>query len=240
MPSKCFRSWSKRPKSSTPSVDIAYIGYAVAVDNEPRRNFTTGKQGMEKVELTLLRLTYSHTNAGAYALILAEVGGDRRLPIIIGGVEAQAIAIKLENIRPARPLTHDLFKNLCSQLDITLREVVINDLVEGIFHAKLILEQDGKTVEVDTRTSDAIALSLRFNCPIYTYEFILAAAGLRMDESSEEGEHQLLPTEPKEEKDLHQATAEELQAMLASALESEDYEGASKLRDELNRRKGTN
>ncbi|MGV9011695.1 MAG: bifunctional nuclease family protein, partial [Flavobacteriales bacterium] len=117
---------------------------------------------MEKVELKFLRITYSHTHAGAYALILAEMHGDRRLPIIIGGAEAQAIAIQIENIRPARPLTHDLFKNLCDELGVVLREVVINDLVEGIFHAKLVLEQAGKMVEVDARSSDAIALALRF------------------------------------------------------------------------------
>jgi bifunctional DNase/RNase len=193
---------------------------------------------MEKVELTVLRLTYSHTNAGAYVLILTELRGDRRLPIIIGGVEAQAIAIQVENIRPARPLTHDLFKNFCDQFGIILKEVVINDLVEGVFHAKLVLEQNGKIVEVDTRTSDSIALALRFGCPIYTYEFILGAAGLHMDETGEEGETAL--GAPSKEKDIHAATQEELTEMLHAALESEDYEGASKLRDELNRRKGSN
>jgi bifunctional DNase/RNase len=102
---------------------------------------------MEKVELKFLRITYSHTHAGAYALILAEKKGDRRLPIIIGGVEAQAIAIQVENIKPARPLTHDLFKNMSDQLGITLKEVVINDLVEGIFHARLVLQQGETEVE---------------------------------------------------------------------------------------------
>lgn len=195
---------------------------------------------MEKVELTLLRLTYSHTSSGAYALILAETGGDRRLPIIIGGMEAQAIAIQVEKIRPQRPLTHDLFKNFCDQFGIAMKEVVINDLVEGIFHAKLVLEQNGKTVEVDARTSDSIALALRFNCPIYTYEFILAAAGLR-DESGEEAEqHVEQQGAVQQEKDIHTATQDELKDMLQAALESEDYEGASKLRDELKRRKGTN
>ena len=143
---------------------------------------------MEKVELKFLRITYSHTHAGAYALILAEKKGDRRLPIIIGGVEAQAIAIQVENIKPARPLTHDLFKNLADQLTISLKEVVINDLVEGIFHAKLVLAQGENEVEVDARSSDAIALALRFACPIFTYEFIMSAAGLKVEEGDEEKE----------------------------------------------------
>lgn len=197
---------------------------------------------MEKVELKFLRITYSHTHAGAYALILAELHGDRRLPIIIGGVEAQAIAIQVENIRPARPLTHDLFKNLSDQLNIRLEEVVINDLVEGIFHAKLVLEQDGRTVEVDARSSDAIALALRFNCPIRTYEFILANAGLKMDEGEEDQEHgHHAPQEPLPQRvSIRTASPDDLRQMLQDALDAEDYEGASKLRDELKRREGTN
>ncbi|MBZ0207580.1 MAG: bifunctional nuclease family protein [Flavobacteriales bacterium] len=196
---------------------------------------------MEKVELKFLRITYSHTHAGAYALILSELHGDRRLPIIIGGVEAQAIAIQIENIRPARPLTHDLFKNFCDQFNIRLTEVVINDLVEGIFHAKLVLDQDGKTVEVDARSSDAIALALRFGCPIHTFEFILAAAGLKLDDGDVEGEAAATEQEaPPAKKNIRTATPEELRQLLQEAIESEDYEGASKLRDELKRREGTN
>jgi bifunctional DNase/RNase len=195
---------------------------------------------MEKVELKFLRITYSHTHAGAYALILSELHGDRRLPIIIGGVEAQAIAIQVENIRPARPLTHDLFKNFCDELGIKLVEVVINDLVEGIFHAKLVLEQDGRTVEVDARSSDAIALALRFTCPIYTYEFILAAAGLKMEEGEEEQEAQPAKEAPVPKVNLRTASPEDLRQMLQDAIDAEDYEGASKLRDELKRREGTN
>ena len=196
---------------------------------------------MEKVELKFLRITYSHTHAGAYALILAEMNGDRRLPIIIGGVEAQAIAIQVENIRPARPLTHDLFKNVCDQLDIKLKEVVINDLVEGIFHAKLVLDQNGTEVEVDARSSDAIALALRFECPIHTYEFILAAAGLKMEDGDEA--HEAEGAEPEsipEKKNIRTASPEELHELLQEAIEHEDYERASKLRDELKRREGTN
>ncbi|MCB0770688.1 MAG: bifunctional nuclease family protein [Flavobacteriales bacterium] len=197
---------------------------------------------MEKVELRFLRITYSHTHAGAYALILSEVKGDRRLPIIIGGVEAQAIAIQVENIKPARPLTHDLFKNISDTLGVNLKEVVINDLVEGIFHAKLIIEQNGHEVEIDARSSDAIALALRFDCPISTYEFILSAAGLKVEEG-DESESETASEEGSGtggSKPPSAMTLEELQAELETALESEDYEGASKLRDEIKRREPSN
>lgn len=197
---------------------------------------------MQKVELKFLRITYSHTHAGAYALILAEKHGDRRLPIIIGGVEAQAIAIQVENIKPARPLTHDLFKNLSDQLGITLKEVVINDLVEGIFHARLVLTQEGAEVEVDARSSDAIALALRFQCPIHTYEFIMSAAGLKVEEGDDDKEtveHAERP-EKEEKKNIRTVAVDELKEMLDQALENEDYERASRLRDELKRREGTN
>ena len=197
---------------------------------------------MEKVELKFLRITYSHTHAGAYALILAEKHGDRRLPIIIGGVEAQAIAIQVENIKPARPLTHDLFKNLADQLNINLKEVVINDLVEGIFHAKLVLEQGEHEVEVDARSSDAIALALRFACPIFTYEFIMSAAGLKVEDGDEEKEatEKVEKAEKGEKKNIKQVPLDDLKHMLEQALSDEDYERASKLRDELKRREGTN
>ncbi|MCW5899320.1 MAG: bifunctional nuclease family protein [Flavobacteriales bacterium] len=192
---------------------------------------------MEKVELRFLRITYSHTHAGAYALILSETEGDRRLPIIIGGVEAQAIAIQVENIKPARPLTHDLFKNVAETLGFTLKEVIINDLVEGIFHAKLVVEQEGHEVEIDARSSDAIALALRFACPIFTYEFILGAAGLKVEEG-EEAEEQA--AQEKTDKQPASMSVEELQTLLQEALENEDYERASKLRDEIKRREQTN
>ncbi|QQR87692.1 MAG: bifunctional nuclease family protein [Flavobacteriales bacterium] len=200
---------------------------------------------MDKVALRFLRITYSHTHAGAYALILTEVEGDRRLPIIIGGVEAQAIAIQVENIKPARPLTHDLFKSLGDRLGITLKEVIINDLVEGIFHAKLIMEQNGKVAEVDARSSDAIALALRFDCPINTYEFILSAAGLKVEEGEEEeGKEQKKPARAGKaktaEKPITVQSMDELQQQLKEALANEDYEAATKLRDEIKRRETTN
>jgi len=198
---------------------------------------------MEKVELRFLRITYSHTHAGAYALILSEVEGDRRLPIIIGGVEAQAIAIQVENIKPARPLTHDLFKNLSDTMNITLKEVIINDLVEGIFHAKLVLEQNGHEVEIDARSSDAIALALRFDCTIHTYEFILSAAGLKVEDGEETEDEAAPETKGKgkgEKKSATAMTIEELRTKLEEALDNEDYERASKLRDEIKKREGTN
>ena len=201
---------------------------------------------MDKVELKFLRITYSHTHAGAYALILAEAQGDRRLPIIIGGVEAQAIAIQVENIKPARPLTHDLFKNVADTLNFNLKEVIINDLVEGIFHAKLVVEQGTQETEIDARSSDAIALALRFDCPIFTYEPILSAAGLKVEEGEEEKEAETAAEKKegkgkgKEKRSVSAATMDELRGMLEEALDNEDYERASKLRDELKRREGTN
>ena len=199
---------------------------------------------MEKLELRFLRITYSHTHAGAYALILSEAEGDRRLPIIIGGVEAQAIAIQVENIKPARPLTYDLFKNLSDSLDISLKEVIINDLVEGIFHAKLVLEQGHNEVEIDARSSDAIALALRFDRPIFTYEFILGAAGLKVEDGDESEEEEAQGDVPagkrNDKKPVATMTVEELRDQLEEALDNEDYERASNHRDEIKRRDSTN
>ncbi|MEZ4738934.1 MAG: bifunctional nuclease family protein [Flavobacteriales bacterium] len=215
--------------------------------SNPQRNYLVSsrpaRKRMEKVELRFLRITYSHTHAGAYALILSEVKGDRRLPIIIGGVEAQAIAIQVENIKPARPLTHDLFKNVADVLDFELKEVIINDLVEGIFHAKLVIEQNGQEAEIDARSSDAIALALRFECPISTYEFILSAAGLKVDDGDDTGSESStaeVGMGKGDTKPTAAMTIEELQSELENALENEDYEGASKLRDEIKRREQTN
>src|ERR1700733_4017559 len=143
---------------------------------------------MKKIRLDIIGLSYSQTQSGAYALILNESKGKRRLPIIIGGFEAQAIAIEMENMKPSRPLTHDLFKNFATTFEITLKEVIIYNLVEGIFYAKLICSRDNNEVEIDARTSDAIALAVRFNCPIFTYEFILNPAGIIMEEEAAKGE----------------------------------------------------
>ena len=133
---------------------------------------------MKKIKLDIVGLSYSQTQSGAYALVLGEINGRRRLPIIIGGFEAQAIAIEIEKMTPSRPLTHDLFKSLAESYHINIQEVIIYNLVDGIFYAKLMCNDGTKTSEIDARTSDAIALAVRFDCPIYTYEFILATAGI--------------------------------------------------------------
>src|SRR6218665_1216644 len=137
---------------------------------------------MDKIKLEIVGLSYSQTQSGAYALVLSEVGGKRRLPIIIGGFEAQAIAIELEKMTPTRPLTHDLFKSFAVSFGITIKEVVIYNLQEGIFYAKLVCEKDGQLTDIDARTSDAIALGVRFKSPIYTFESILSSAGILSDE----------------------------------------------------------
>ena len=204
---------------------------------------------MKKIRLDIIGLSYSQTQSGAYALILNESKGKRRLPIIIGGFEAQAIAIEMENMKPSRPLTHDLFKNFADTFEIQLKEVIVYNLVEGIFYAKLVCSRDNNEVEIDARTSDAIALAVRFNCPIYTYEFILNSAGIIMEEEASKGEVTApgTPVEakkevkaaanPKEEEDYKKKNLEELKEALQKALDREDYERASKIRDEINRRK---
>lgn len=198
---------------------------------------------MKKVKLDIIGLSYSQTQAGAYALVLGEVKGKRRLPIIIGGFEAQAIAIQLEKMTPSRPLTHDLFKNFADTFNIKLKEVIIYNLVEGIFYAKLISDDNEKEVEIDARTSDAIALAVRFDCPIYTYEFILSAAGIILEDQPKEGGMPALeePVEKKasskDDKDLTKKSTEELKELLNGAIDGENYERASRIRDELNKRK---
>lgn len=193
---------------------------------------------MEKIKLEIVGLSYSQTQSGAYALVLSEVNGKRRLPIIIGGFEAQAIAIELEKMVPTRPLTHDLFKSFATSFDIQVKEVVVYKLIEGIFYSKLICEQNGITTEIDARTSDAIAIGVRFNCPVYTYENILASAGILLDENTIEDDDFLSDSieEPTEEDIISSHSAEELEIQLNEAIENEDYELASKIRDELNKR----
>lgn len=190
---------------------------------------------MEKIKLDIVGLSYSQTQSGAYALVLGESNGKRRLPIIIGGFEAQAIAIELEKMTPSRPLTHDLFKNFAEEFNINISEVVIYNLVEGIFFSKLICEKDGEEIEIDSRTSDAIALAVRFNCPIYTYEFVLGSAGILLEDDFEGQAEETIQDEP-EEQSPKRYTLEELNQQLNAAIENEDYEAASKIRDEINRR----
>jgi uncharacterized protein len=198
---------------------------------------------MKKVRLEIVGLSYSQTQSGAYALVLGESAGTRRLPIIIGGFEAQAIAIELEKMTPSRPLTHDLFKSFAETFDIGVSEVLIYNLVEGIFYAKLICNDGTKDVEIDARTSDAIALAVRFNCPIFTYEFILKSAGIVLDDETaaitgDIPEPELKESaEPTGKEEYHSKSTEELKNMLQTALDEEQYEVASRIRDELNTRK---
>jgi uncharacterized protein len=196
---------------------------------------------MEKVKLEIVGLSYSQTQSGAYALVLAEVGGKRRLPIIIGGFEAQAIAIELEKMVPTRPLTHDLFKSFATSFSILVKEIIIYKLIEGIFYAKIICEKDGFSTEIDARTSDAVAIGVRFSCPIYTYENILSSAGILLDENEPGNDPMELmdfedDNDAEEGEGIHAKTVEELEHELMIAIENEDYELASKIRDEINKR----
>lgn len=195
---------------------------------------------MEKIRLDIVGLSYSQTQTGAYALVLGEENGKRRLPIIIGGSEAQAIAIELEKMTPTRPLTHDLFKTFADNFDVTVKEIVIYNLVEGIFYAKIVSDNGQKEVEIDARTSDAIAIAVRFGCPIYTYEFILSSSGIVLEEdivSDEDADDIELEVPQMSEKELMESKSkQDLERELEDAIANEDYERASKLRDELNRR----
>ncbi len=190
----------------------------------------------EKVKLEIVGLSYSQTQSGAYALVLSETGGKRRLPIIIGGFEAQAIAIELEKMTPTRPLTHDLFKSFATSFDVKIKEVIIYNLVEGIFYSKIVCEKDGQTVEIDARTSDAIAIGVRFNCPVYTFENILSSAGILLDEAAIENELNGIEEEEEENQSVETESVEELEKQLEIAIENEDYELASKLRDLINKK----
>ena len=194
---------------------------------------------MKKIELDIVALSHRVTHSHNYAVVLGEQGGVRRLPIVIGGFEAQAIAVAMERMTPSRPLTHDLFKNTMDTLDVELKEVVINNLLDGIFYARLICEKDGEVLEIDSRTSDALAMAVRFNCPIYTYEFILDAAGVILDDVEDGG----VPYPAKKKRrrnskpvELSERTTEDLQKLLEDVLEKEDYREAAKIRDEIQRR----
>jgi len=198
---------------------------------------------MKKIKLDIVGLSYSQTQSGAYALVLGEVNGRRRLPIIIGGFEAQAIAIEIEKMTPSRPLTHDLFKSFAQSFNIQIEEVIIYNLVDGIFYAKLICTDGKKTTEIDARTSDAIALAVRFECPIHTYEFILATAGIMIEGNdfvflenieSQSATEDKAPSSPGTYASL---SDEELKEKLQQALADEAYEKAASIRDELSKRK---
>lgn len=197
---------------------------------------------MKKVRLEIVGLSYSQTQSGAYALVLGESSGSRRLPIIIGGFEAQAIAIELEKMTPTRPLTHDLFKAFSETFSIDVTEILIYNLVEGIFYAKLICTDGAREVEIDARTSDAIALAVRFNCPIFTYEFILKSAGIVLDDDAMPSMESSMPATTIDdlkspESEYESKSSEELKNLLQNALDEEQYELASKIKEELNNRK---
>ena len=203
---------------------------------------------MKKIELDIVALSHSVTQSHNYAVVLGEQDGSRRLPIVIGGFEAQAIAVAMERMTPNRPLTHDLFKSALETFEVTLKEIVINNLLDGIFYARLICEIDGKTVEIDSRTSDALAMAVRFECPIYTYEFILDAAGVILEENEENESTEALAAsssrkqKPKKKKKvkkegtLSQYSDDDLNQMLDDVLADEDYERAAEIRDEIKRR----
>lgn len=195
---------------------------------------------MKKIELEIVALSHSITQTHSYAVVLGEVNGLRRLPIVIGGFEAQAIAVALEKMHPSRPLTHDLMKNFMNAFNIDLQEIIICDLQEGIFYSKLVCVSEHDTVEIDSRTSDALALAVRFGCPIYTYDNILESAGILMEDPSGKKK------QPKEavaaetavgSDDLRAMTVEELTTLLNDVLDQEDYIRAIAIRDEINSRK---
>ncbi len=190
---------------------------------------------MKRIELDIVALSHSVTQSHNYAVVLGERRGQRRLPIVIGSFEAQAIAVALERMTPNRPLTHDLFKNALDIFNIYLKEVIINNLMDGIFYARLVCVKSGESFEIDARTSDAIAMAVRFGCPIYTYDFILEAAGVVLEEGEDGGK--MTGTKPISETDaLDQFTAEMLQEKLQEVIDLEDYETAARIRDELKRR----
>jgi bifunctional DNase/RNase len=199
---------------------------------------------MKKIELEIVALSHSITQTHSYAVVLGEVDGLRRLPIVIGGFEAQAIAVALERMQPSRPLTHDLFANFMTTFGIELLEVVIYKLEEGIFFSKLICRNEGEKVEIDSRTSDALAMAVRANCKIFTYENILDAAGLFL-EQPEGGEAAVEPKSGKipvggktvPDSDMKSMSLDELNSLLQQVLEQEDYVRAISIRDEINKRK---
>ena len=194
---------------------------------------------MSKVKLNIVGLSSGQSN-GSYTLILGEEHGKRKLPIIIGSFEAQAIAIEIEKIVPFRPMTHDLFLNFARTFGVNIVEVEIYNLVDGVFHAKLICEVDGETREIDARTSDSIALAVRFKCPIYTHEHIMAEAAMIFTEDMTEDdmiEMDEFNNESRGSNEIGRLSDEELEQKLTEALQVEDYQRAAILRDELNKRK---
>ena len=198
---------------------------------------------MKKIELRIVALSHSVSQSNNYAVVLGEMVGLRRIPIVIGSFEAQAIAVAMEKMTPNRPLTHDLFKQTLEAFKVEIKEIIINNLLDGIFYARLICEREGEIIELDSRTSDAIALAVRFQCPIFTYEFILDTAGVELDESTqteiEEESDDEMDEKPGKDKQSSLSTysLESLQNMLLQVLEEENYEKAATIRDEIDKRK---
>ena len=197
---------------------------------------------MQKVRLEISGIAYSQTQSGSYVLTLSEAAGKRKLPIVIGGFEAQAIAVELEKMIPNRPLTHDLIKSFCITYDVIIKEVLIYKFVEGVFYSKLICEKDGTISEIDSRTSDAIAVGVRFNSPIFTLSNVLEEAGITSDQEDAFESDSIYEEEEdvfKEEQELNSLvndSLKDLEKQLQEALENENYELASKLRDEIKKR----
>lgn len=209
---------------------------------------------MKKIPLEIVALSHSVTQTHSFAVILGELGGNRRLPIVIGGYEAQAIAVALDNMKPSRPLTHDLMKNVCDAFQLELDHIFISRLSEGIFYSTLVFTDNEDTIEIDSRTSDAIALAVRFECPIFVAESILNEAGVEatkddLELPSEQDEESLIektieeltgggrPSSPSAGSNFSNLSDADLESEMQIALQNEDYERAARLRDELNKRK---
>jgi uncharacterized protein len=197
---------------------------------------------MKKIKLDVIQIQYSQTQTGAYALVLEDKKGKRRIPIIIGGLEAQAIAVELEKMKPTRPLTHDLFKPISEEFGIVFSEIIIYNLVEGIFFSKIICTNGEKEIEIDSRTSDAIAIGLRFNCPIYTFDFILSSAGIALEgetDGSDDSVNEIYESEADDGTVINEFSRysdEQLDELLEKSLDEEEYEKASRIRDEMKTR----
>ena len=193
---------------------------------------------MKKLEMSIVALSHSLSQSHNYAVVLGEISGNRRLPVVIGAFEAQAIAVAMENMEPNRPLTHDLFKNTLDQLNVELREIIISNLIDGVFYAKMICVRDGERFEIDSRTSDALAMAVRFGCPIFTFEFILDAAGVTFEEGEEEEvpEAKRSSGRTEQKQPLSARSMQELEELLEGVLADEDYEQAAAIRDEMKRR----
>lgn len=194
----------------------------------------------QKISLKVLGFSFNQAQSGAYGLVLAEENGNRRLMVVVGSPEAQSIAFKLQNAMPPRPLTHDLFKPIFDSFFINLQEVIISDYVDGVFHSKLVLRQDDHIIEIDSRTSDAVAIAIRLDAPIYTYESIMQELGVVIDESALEEVTEGGTESGGKSGDYSLLDIEQLQERLKNAIEEENYELASVLRDEIQKKKGTN